>query len=414
MKKYLFVLLTAIACVVAACTEKPVDDTVYTVEFKAPQGVVGVGNEVNFSDLSLNATGRVWTFQDAEPATSTEADVKVKFLSGGDKTVTLAVTFKNKQTLTETITVKVADPIAGTITAEGVTPLGCIKTGIATKFSLADATGKADKFEWTFEGGSPSTSTEATPTVTFENANRLGAKITCKMTRTSDGASETVSTSYIIGYYPVNRPNVEAGFDPYSYEMANSFVTLWTTKDETEKLSIVEDGAEGTAHSIKVPAFPDCPYPALIYRDNWCTNTSLEPGKKYLLSFDHKAKFNGAQDGFVIVAIQMFNQLPDWAYNPFFDVTAGNAFSDFRNEEFVDQTQLLLFEFAPALTDTGEIINPTLVPTTDWTHVEYEFTCPDLYNGAKLLNVWPYLIVNNMTTTLEYVLIDEVYISIVE
>ena len=415
MKKYLFVLLTAVACVVASCTEKPVDDTVYTVEFKAPDGVVGVGNEVNFSDLSLNATGRVWTFQDAEPATSTEADVKVKFLSGGDKTVTLAVTFKNNKTLTETIAVKVADPIAGTIAPEGVTPLGCIKTGVATKFALADATGKADKFEWTFEGGSPATSTEATPTVTFENANRLGAKITCKMTRTSDGANETVDATYIIGNYPMNRPNVEANYDPYSFEMENSFVTLWTTKDETEKLSIVAEGAEGTGHSLKVPAIPDCPYPALIYRDNWPTNTALEPGKKYVLSFDHKAKFNGAPDNFAFVAVQMFNYLPDWAYNPYFDVTAGTGFSTYRTDAFADQVQLLVFEYSPALDEnTGDIINPELMLSDAWGHVEYEFTCPDLYNGAKLLNVWPYMVLYNLTTTLEYILIDEIYISAVE
>ena len=414
MKKFLFVLLAAIPFVVASCTEEPIDDTVYTVEYKAPEGVVGVGNEVNFSDLSLNATGRVWTFQDAEPATSTEAAVKVKFLSGGDKTVTLAVTFKNNETLTETITVKVSEPIAGTIAAEGVTPLGCIKTGIATKFSLADATGKADKFEWTFEGGSPATSTEATPTVTFANANRLGAKVTCKMSRTSDGANETVSATYIIGNYPVYRPDAGSKFDPYSFEMENSFVTLWTTKDETELLSIVADGAEGTSHSLKVPAFADCPNPALVYRDNWCTNTSLEPGKKYVLSFNFKASFNGDPDNFAFVAVQMFNHLPDWAYNPFYKVTAGEGFSSYRNEEFADQVQLLLFEYAPALTETGEILNPELLVSTEWAHAEYEFTCPDLYSGAKLLNVWPYIIIVNMTTTLEYVLIDEIYLSVVE
>lgn len=414
MKKYLFVLLAAIACVVASCESEPVDDTVYTVEYKAPEGVVGVGNEATFSDLSLNATSRTWTFQDAEPATSTEAVVKVKFLTGGDKTVTLAVTFKNDKTLTETFVVKVSEPISATIAAEGVTPLGCIKTGVSTKFSLADASGRADKYEWTFEGGSPATSNEASPTVTFENANRLGASVTCKMTRSSDGASETVSASYIIGNYPVNRPKADAGYDPYSFEMQNSFCVLWTTKDETELLSIVADGAEGTSHSLKVPAFADCPYPSLVYRDNWCVNTSLEPGKKYVFSFNHKAKFNGAPDNITAVAVQMFNYLPDWSYNPFFDVTAGAAFKDYRTEEFSDQVQLLLFEFAPALAEDGSIINAQLLCTTEWTHVEYEFTCPDLYGGAKLLNVWPYIICNNYSTTLEYILIDEIYISVVE
>ena len=108
MKKLFCVLLTAIACVVTSCNPEEVDNTVYTVEYNAPTGVVGVGNEVNFSDLSLNATSRLWTFQDADPATSTEADVKVKFVTGGEKTVTLAVTFKNNETLTETIIVKVS------------------------------------------------------------------------------------------------------------------------------------------------------------------------------------------------------------------------------------------------------------------------------------------------------------------
>ena len=415
MKKYLFVLLAAIGCAVVSCNpDEEVDNTVYTVEFNAPDGVVGVGNEVTFSDLSLNATSRAWTFQDAEPATSTEADVKVKFLSAGDKVVTLAVTFKNNKTLTETINVKVADPIAATIAAEGVTPLGCIMNGIATKFSLADATGRADQFEWTFQGGTPATSTEATPTVTFANANRLGAKVTCKMTRTSDGANETVSAEYIIGRYPVNRPNVAANYDPYSFEMEKSFCVLWTTKDDTDLLSIVADGAEGTSHSINVPAFADCPYPALVYRDNWPLNTSLEPGKKYVFSFDHKAKFNGTPDGLAIVAVQMFNYLPDWSYNPIFDVTAGAKFSDYRTEEFADQAQEMLFQYAPAMAEDGSIINPELVCSTEWTHAEYEFTCPDLYDGAKLLNVWPYIICNNMATNLESVLIDEIYISIVE
>ncbi|MGM9791541.1 MAG: PKD domain-containing protein [Candidatus Cryptobacteroides sp.] len=418
MKKYFSILIAAaaIACAASSCQKDPVDNTVYTVEYQAPTGVVGVGNEVVFADLSLNATSRAWTFEDGEPASSQASEVKVKFQSAGQKTVTLAVTFKNNKTITETIKVTVADPIQGTIAAEGVTPLGCIKTGAATKFSIADATGDADKYEWTFEGGTPATSTEANPVVTFENANRLGAAISCKLTRSADGASETVKTSYIIGRYPVNRPNAEAGYDPYSFEMQQTWVCgLWTTKEEADKLSFANEGAEGTAHSLKVPAFADCAYPALVYRDNWCTNSALEPGKKYVLSFDHKAVYNGEPDNFSGIGVILFNQLSDWSYNPYFDIAAGSGFDKYRTDAFVDQAQIGLFEIYPGISEEdGSIINEPLFCATDWKHVEIEFTCPDLYQGANLLNVWPYLVCYNYASNLDYILIDEVYISIVE
>ena len=418
MKKYFSIIIAAAAIALAAssCQKDPVDNTVYKVEYQAPTGVVGVGNEVVFADLSLDAKSRTWTFEDGDPATSAQSEVKVKFTSAGEKTVTLEVTFKNDKTLSETIKVSVADPIKGTIAAEGVTGLGCIKTGVATQFSITDASGNADKFEWTFEGGTPATSTEANPVVTFENANRLGAAISCKMTRTTDGASETVKTSYIIGRYPVNRPNAEAGYDPYSFEMQKTWVCgLWTTEEAADKLSFADEGAEGTAHSLKVPAFADCAYPALVYRDNWCTNSAIEPGKKYVLSFNHKAVYNGDADNFSAIGVQMFNFLPDWSYNPYFDTVAGSGFSNFRSEAFADQAQNLLFEVYPGFDEeTGNLVNEHLFCSTDWKHVEIEFTCPDLYSGAPLLNTWPYLICYNYATNLEYILIDEVYISIVE
>lgn len=70
------------------------DNTAPTATFTAPTCTVGVA--CTFTDASTDSDGsiasRSWTFQDGNPATSTQATQAVTFASAGNKNVTLTVT----------------------------------------------------------------------------------------------------------------------------------------------------------------------------------------------------------------------------------------------------------------------------------------------------------------------------------
>lgn len=282
------------------------DGTAVEKDFKCnvPSTAVA-GQTVKFEDLSLGVSSREWTFQDAEPATSTAASVEVKFKEIGDKAVKLKVNFSDGTYESKDFTVKVLGSLNADIKVEGLTPKGCAKKGKAVTFSLENVEGEPTSYSWTFQGGTPETSTEASPSVTW-NSQIDDVKITCELTRAGDGAKTTVETSIIAGNYPLLRKTDE--YDVFGFEgnVRDAYICYAKDGDQPNKAVLV-DGGSNSSRCMKVDAsaYTYMPVPGyesmngfidLFHRNNWTNNATMEVGKRYVMSFDIKASAPKLED----------------------------------------------------------------------------------------------------------------------
>ncbi|MEE4257812.1 MAG: PKD domain-containing protein, partial [Bacteroidales bacterium] len=135
-------------------------------EFTADVTDIPVGGTVQFTDQSTgNPTSWTWTFEGGDPGTSTDQNPNVTYNTAGIYTVTLEATNaagSDIETKTAYITVH-APPVAdfsGTPTS--------IDEGGTVNFT--DLSTNASSWSWTFEGGTPATSTDQNPAVVYNTA----------------------------------------------------------------------------------------------------------------------------------------------------------------------------------------------------------------------------------------------------
>lgn len=142
-----------------------------------------------------------------------------------------------------------------------LTPKGCIRLDTPVSFGLTEVEGNPTSYQWTFEGGTPSSSTDPAPVVTWTSANKNGARISCRLTRADDGMTTTVEQTFIVGNYPMLHPIPEKDYDPWRFELSSiGKWTLWNTTtsadDLTTNTSIVSGGADGSKQALKVTLKP--------------------------------------------------------------------------------------------------------------------------------------------------------------
>ena len=412
MKKLLFIALGCAVLTVVSCSKKDPQATPAkeedknAIEWVAPSATVNAGEKVTFVDNSLNVESRTWTFEDAEPATSTQASVDVVFKSNGQKKVVLEVTFKDKSTLKKEATVTVVSPILGEMSVSSTTPMGCIKIGDEVTFSINGLSGDPDAYSWTFEGGEPATSTEATPKVKFDKRIR-SAKVTCTLSRSLDGASKVIENAYVVGNYPVTRELPEYEIDNLCFELPKLAGWIaWTNKGaaKNEIFSIADNGANGTAHCLKVDVSQltvenDGEFADIFPRDAWACNAHLEAGKKYELSFWINGEGWSTENRWATPTVQIINWLEDWMTVPGTDLNAGKNWDTiFPGETFAAEPNTVLYEVWWV---DGKVLND------DWTHYTIEFT-----PAKDSHNAYPYFRVTTGYATAIY--FDEIEINLIE
>ncbi|MEQ9022695.1 MAG: PKD domain-containing protein, partial [Pseudomonadales bacterium] len=116
------------------------------------------GESIAFSAILVDeSAGYEWTFEGGTPSTSTEATPTVTYSEAGKYDVTL-----NEETRSEMITV------LDLITIESISAdFASIDKGQSVTFSsIYD--GNPTDWSWTFEGGTPGSSTNVNPVVTYE------------------------------------------------------------------------------------------------------------------------------------------------------------------------------------------------------------------------------------------------------
>ena len=388
--------------------------------YNAPSEAI-LGQSVKFEDLSIGVTSREWTFEDATPASSTEAVVNVTFNKSGNKAVKLVVKFSDGSQEQADLTVKVLGSLSADIKAAGFTPKGCAKKGSEITFSLDNVVGEPTSYKWTFQGGTPETSTEASPKVTW-NSQIDNVKVTCEMTRESDGASQIVETSIIAGNYPLLKQKDD--YDVFGFDGTKDVLPNWiayaSDGDQKSKMSIV-DGGSNSAKCMRVDATTYMYLPGqagqgfidVFHRNNWTNNCSMEVGKKYILSFDIKAqapdvstltdltsvfpeiaKQNKGQLGAVMEIAWIYCCTPsDGLYDSLRDMYTSEDWKTLFGKDYVSQTSgdKTLHEFRyTALTgekqDLSDLHFVNLIGA-DWQTLTSEFTLKvDGYNDGDVFD----------------------------
>ena len=225
------------------------------VDFEADQTTVQVGTTVHFtSHCSSNATAFSWTFDGGDPSTSTNANPSVTYNTPGVYDVSLRAGSSNIMIyvngVTETkrgyITVTegpVDPPQPGDIVANFVADNTTINAGESVSFTNLSI--NASAFYWSFAGGTPSTSTEVNPTITYDTPGTYSVTLFAAGENSSD--SET-KNAYIT-VLPVTTADFEASSveifvgDSISFqnlsENATSF--FWTFEGGTPENSTDEN-----------------------------------------------------------------------------------------------------------------------------------------------------------------------------
>ena len=159
-------------------------------------------NDVQFSDLSQNATSWLWDFGDG--TTSTTPNPTHTYTAEGDYTVTLTVS-NNCGTVSLQQDVSVfLPPTAGFFVQDSV--LGC--QTVTVDFQNTSSL-NATSFNWSFPGGNPTTSTLENPSVAYSTSGTYTAQLVVGNSLGTDMVAQT----FTVQIYDL--PTANFSFQPF-------------------------------------------------------------------------------------------------------------------------------------------------------------------------------------------------------
>ena len=149
------------------------------------------GIEITFQDQSTNATSWAWTFTNGTPATSTLQNPKVKFNSAGNHTVKLVVTNSfGSNTVEKANHIEITECGNPVSNFSADVTSGCVDMVV----NFEDLSQNTTTWNWTFEGGTPATSTEINPSVTYSTPGKF--KVTLEVSN-QNGSDVSFKNEYI-------------------------------------------------------------------------------------------------------------------------------------------------------------------------------------------------------------------------
>lgn len=328
---------------------------------------VANGGFVKFIDLSLGVKSRKWTFPNGSPATSDKPELDVVFTEPGDVMVTLEIEYFDGTKESKQYPIKVYPVLIADFNPSATK----IKVGETVTFT-DNSVGTPTSWSWTFEDGTPATSTAQNPTIQF-NINKP-VKVKLKITRAADGSTAEVEKIIQVGPPELClNGNFETGA-----------VVDWQTWNGAPFPYTAEaGGANGTNFTSIVNFKAVWGWGQIISRDFPKNKIAVQNGKDYTLSMYVKADAPIRLDGFRGV-----NHLPTWSA----------AFPPGGTEEGYS-------EYYP--------ISGTSLPyniTTSWTKVSIVIRIPNDTNSRT--NFFPDIILGGGTNSKVY--IDEISVKIVE
>jgi len=198
--KFLYTIALPVVVLAAVCSTMSSCETgsnaVYVTDFTGAPTTVEVGQTVTFTNQSTDDgvaqhIGSSWTFPGGTPATSSElTNVNVVYDTPGTYSVTLIVGgLESTKDNYITVTAATALPVAAFSANDTI-----ILPGGSVNFTDL-STGALTSWEWTFQGGTPGTSTEQNPTgIVFDNE---GDKDITLVATNSLGSNTLVKSNYI-------------------------------------------------------------------------------------------------------------------------------------------------------------------------------------------------------------------------
>ena len=243
--KYIHVLDTATAVfssnVMAACVNEPVE----------------------YYDNSLGAYEIEWYFEGGNPETSTEANPIVMYENPGLYGVTMVV---NNPLSTDTITIEnyiqvVPHSEANIIALQGMD----VAQGESLMFATEPGEGNEVWWHWEFEGGTPATSEEQFPMVTYEEPGTYSISLTtdngtCEQTTLLEqavtvyppiSASFTADIDTLCAGYEVHFEGTGEGVTAYNWMFVGG-----TPESSTEQNPIVTYNTPGTYNVVLIATNP--------------------------------------------------------------------------------------------------------------------------------------------------------------
>lgn len=217
------------------------------------------GNDVSFTNNSINANTYEWVFNDGNGSTSTDANPTFTFPSNGVYMVVLTATNGcGTVTYSANVSIGIAPTAAFTISetsgcAPFVVEFGDQSEGVPTSWS------------WEFPGGNPATSTEQNPTVTYDSSGIYSVTLTVT---NAYGESETSQTDVInVGIAPTSA------FYFTTNELETTFFNI--SENGTTYTWDFGDGSTSTEFS-PVHSYADTgTYIVLLTAANNCGSTSF-------------------------------------------------------------------------------------------------------------------------------------------
>jgi vibriolysin len=153
----------------------------------------GAPLNVQFTDLSSNdPTSWSWSFPGGTPSSSTAQNPLVTYNTPGTYTVSLTAanaSGSDDETKTNYITVTAPQPPVANFTASTTNP----SVGGSVNFTDT-STNTPTSWSWTFEGGTPATSTAQNPTVTY---NTVGTYDVTLVATNAQGSDDEIKVDYI-------------------------------------------------------------------------------------------------------------------------------------------------------------------------------------------------------------------------
>jgi PKD repeat protein len=192
-----------------------------TAQFIGTPTAVCPGGQVTYTDQSSGSpTSWSWTFPGGTPGSSTVQNPVVTYNAAGVYDVTLTVgNSSSDNTLTKTGYITVAD-----ITANFTGSPTSVAVGNTVSFT-DNSNCNPVSWSWSFPGGTPATSTDQNPTVTY---NTLGTYSVTLVAINASGSDNELKTDYItVTEVPINYCASQGSV--YSYEWIgqvafNSFI----------------------------------------------------------------------------------------------------------------------------------------------------------------------------------------------
>lgn len=148
------------------------DPTALYADFVASATRITEGETITFTNLSQNAGAYLWTFNGGNPITSSDENPSVTYAEAGMYSVTLKAAASTVELLTNAATetkenyIIVTAPSGSDIDVDFEADQTTVQVGTTVHFT-SHCSSNASAFSWTFDGGDPSTSTNANPSVTY-------------------------------------------------------------------------------------------------------------------------------------------------------------------------------------------------------------------------------------------------------